>query len=381
MKLDFSPTQKRIGRHLLFWAAIILVYYSIEATRGKPELFWFSLVRQLPGDIVTTYFTYYVIVKRYLLSKHYWTAALLLVVSGVIFSLLEWTVFYYAIIPVVYPEMPERPWLFGPGIIQVAIGMYYVAFMFTGLKLYRIWQSNKVIQQDLEKQHLKSELALLRAQINPHFLFNTLNNIDTLVFEDQHKASESIVKLSNIMRYMLNDANNAEQVPLEKEINCLQNFIDLHRLRLKEPDFIEFNITGDPRAHLIPAMLFLPFVENTFKHGSMQGPSPGIHIHIHIDDSSYFLEVSNRLRKNTAPYEIPSGVGLQNVRRRLDLIYGDEYQLEVSSSEGQYRVKLVLPQEIRKFPDLLSSKPAVPEPGKSLLVPEYSGRPTADSLR
>ena len=355
MKIKLSPKQQSIGRHILFWTAIVLLYYSIEATRGKPELFGYILVRQLPSDMLTTYFTYYVIVEQFLLKKRYWIAGILLVASAVIFSMIGWTVFYYTIIPTVYPDQVPPTWLYGPGIIQVGIGLYYVTFLFSGLKLYRVWKTNREEQQELEKQHLKSELALLRAQVNPHFLFNTLNNIDTLVFEDQHKASESIVKLSNIMRYMLYDAN-AEQVPLEKEISCLQNFIDLHRLRMKNPDFVAFEVEGNTKGHLIPAMLFLPFVENTFKHGSLQGPVPGISIYLHVQPESYFLKVSNRLRKTSIPYEVPSGVGLQNVRRRLDLIYGQDYQLDVSEIDGDYQVRLSLPQQVKKSGELLQAR-------------------------
>lgn len=357
VKIKLSPKQQSIGRHLLFWTAIVLLYYSIEATRGKPELFGYILVRQLPSDMITTYFTYYVIVEQFLLKKRYWLAGIILLVSAVVFSLIAWTVFYYTIIPTVYGQDNLPPsWLNGPGIIQVGIGLYYIAFMFSGLKLYRVWKTNREDQQELEKQHLKSELALLRAQVNPHFLFNTLNNIDTLVFEDQDKASESIVKLSGIMRYMLYDAN-AEQVPVEKEISCLKSFIDLHRLRMKNPDFVVFEVIGNPSGRLIPAMLFLPFVENTFKHGSLQGPAPGISILLQIQEDSYLLKVNNRLRKTSIPYEDPSGVGLQNVRRRLDLIYGSNYQLDVVEMDGNYQVKLMLPHEVKKSGDLLDAKP------------------------
>jgi hypothetical protein len=357
--LPLSPRQQSIGRHLLFWAAVVLLYYFIEVTRGKPELFGYILVRQLPGDMLATYFTYYVIVERFLLKKRYWAAGIFFLLSAVVITLFAWTVFYYTIMPVVYPSTEPRPWLNGPGMIQVGIGLYYIAFPFVALKLYRIWQRNKEDQQELEKQHLKSELALLRAQINPHFLFNTLNNIDTLVFEDQAKASESIVKLSSIMRYMLFDAN-AEQVPLEKEIDCLQNFIDLHRLRLKQPDFIDFQIEGDPRGHLVPAMLFLPFVENTFKHGSMQGASPGITVCILIEADRYMLTVINRLRTRQAQFDIPSGVGLHNVRRRLDLIYAQAYKLEVAQTDEQYTVHLTIPQQVQRTAELpKAEKPAL----------------------
>lgn len=362
--LPLSPTQQRIGRHVLFWAAVVLLYYFIEYTRGKPELLGYILLRQLPCDMLATYFTYYVIVEKFLLKKRYWAAGILFLLSAVAITLLAWTVFYYTIIPVVYPSTEARPWLNGPGMIQVGIGLYYIAFPFVALKLYRIWQRNKEAQQELEKQHLKSELALLRAQINPHFLFNTLNNIDTLVFEDQSKASESIVKLSSIMRYMLFDAN-AEQVPLEKEIECLENFIDLHRLRLKQADFIDFQVEGDPRGHLVPAMLFLPFVENTFKHGSMQGPSPGIIIKIEIRPDQYLLSVVNRLRTRQVPYEIPSGVGLQNVRRRLDLIYRDNYDLTVQQSSQEYSVMLLIPEQVQRTTERLKSKQSLLEPAKN----------------
>jgi two-component system LytT family sensor kinase len=192
----------------------------------------------------------------------------------------------------------------------------------------------------LEKQ--SGELALLRSQINPHFLFNTLNNIYSLVYKKSDDAPEAVMKMSSIMRYMLYDATT-DKVLLEKEIEYLKSFIELEKLRIRHKDFVELNITGNVEGRTIAPMLLIPFVENAFKHGSRSVTNPGIRINLSIGPKQILFEVSNHVRQNgTATKDEVGGIGLTNIRRRLNLLYPGKYQLDINQNEDMYLVNLIL---------------------------------------
>jgi LytS/YehU family sensor histidine kinase len=187
-----------------------------------------------------------------------------------------------------------------------------------------------------------SELALLRSQVNPHFLFNTLNNIYSLVCKKSPDAPEAIMKLSSIMRYMLYDTNT-DVVLLEKEIEYLGSFIELQKLRIRHTDFVELRIEGEVGNKTIAPMLLIPFVENAFKHGSKTGPSPGIMIHLVVSPHQLLFEVTNHLKKNyIGSKDILGGIGLQNINRRLELLYPGKHSLESTQDNDLYRVKLLI---------------------------------------
>jgi sensor histidine kinase YesM len=202
------------------------------------------------------------------------------------------------------------------------------------------WFDTQKLKAELVNQTQTSELALLRSQVNPHFLFNTLNNIYSLVCKKSPDAPEAIMKLSSIMRYMLYDANT-DKVLLEKEIEYLESFIELQKLRLRHTDFVELRIEGEIGNKTIAPMLLIPFVENAFKHGSKTVPSPGIRIHLVVAPHKLLFEITNNLKKNyTGSKDNQGGIGLQNIRRRLEILYPGKYNLETTKENDIYRVKL-----------------------------------------
>lgn len=196
----------------------------------------------------------------------------------------------------------------------------------------------KQLRFELASQNQTSELALLRTQVNPHFLFNTLNNIYSLVYQKSPTAPDAVVKLSDIMRYMLYDAVS-EKVLLEKEINYLKSFIELQLLRIKNKDFISFEVTGDVNGKLIAPMLLIPFIENAFKHGDKSATNPGITIKLECNQKGIIFEVQNR-KNISAMKDESGGIGLNNVKRRLDLIYPQRYDLEIIEIDERFSVKL-----------------------------------------
>jgi len=210
------------------------------------------------------------------------------------------------------------------------------------IKLAIDWFESQKIRNEMITQNQASELALLRSQVNPHFLFNTLNNIYSLVYKKSDNAAEAVMKLSAIMRYMLYDAT-AEKVALEKEVEYLQSFIELQNLRLKQKDFVEMNIQGDMSGRIIAPMLLIPFVENAFKHGSRTVTNPGIVIHLLIEPLQLHFEITSYLRKNTtATVDKAGGVGLTNTIRRLQLIYPDKHHLDIIQGEDTFTIKLLI---------------------------------------
>ena len=333
---------KRIGPHLLFWAGVVSVYYRNAQIREWTEHFWEYMGWVLPVDIAAVYFAAYLLIPYFLLRKRYTTFLILFLISNAFFVLLENGIYHYIVNPYM-EKVYDQPFFYLPRIWSIILGMDVYVFLFCGIQLYRYWVRDQKKQSELIQQSLSSELALLRSQINPHFLFNTLNNIDLLVFKDQQKASDSIVKLSELMRYMLYEANS-ESVPLYKEVQYLESMVDLIRLRVKDPNFIQFEVNGNPQGKMIPPMLLVPFVENAYKHGKKTGQAPGISIKLEIGKVYYQLYVFNR--KDTGHVEakdFTGGIGLNNVKRRLDLLYPNEYKLDIKDELQSFEVSLRLP--------------------------------------
>lgn len=192
------------------------------------------------------------------------------------------------------------------------------------------------LRKELSEQNAKSEMALLRSQINPHFLYNTLNNIYSLAYPKAEKAALAVMKLSDIMRYSLTEANN-KFVFLQQEIDYLQSYISLEKMRHKDSYFIEFTVKGEPDNIKIAPMLFIPFVENAFKHGN----NLPIQISLVVKNENITFRVVNHY--TTANQEANSnGMGLKNVKRRLELIYPDRHELIIENDKTDSIFKMNL---------------------------------------
>lgn len=204
------------------------------------------------------------------------------------------------------------------------------------------WFRNMRIQRELENQNLTSELAFLKSQINPHFLFNTLNNIHTLAYKKADTAPEAVMKLSDLMRYMIYESD-IDRVPLEKEINHLKNFVDLQELRFRTQGIAEVRVSGAVSEKCIAPLLLLPFVENAFKHGYGIDRPEAITIQIRVDDHIYF-SIQNPVPPAGAfvQKDKMGGIGLENIKRRLALIYPDQYTLQVHQSSSDFKAELTI---------------------------------------
>jgi hypothetical protein len=286
------------------------------------------------------YFTYGLFFTRF---KKLYPALLLVAVIVILIPLrvgleyLFWKYIGYSHMKPTEQLSVDNSWWFNSTRLVTVYGIYALL-----IQLAIGWFDTQKLKTELLLEKQSGELALLRSQINPHFLFNTLNNIYSLVYKKSEDAPEAVMKMSSIMRYMLYDATT-DNVLLEKEIEYLKSFIELEKLRIKHKDFVDLTISGNVEGRTIAPMLLIPFVENAFKHGSKNVTNPGIRINLFIGPQEIRFEVSNYLRKNlTATQDLMSGIGLNNIRRRLNLLYPGRHQLEIISDENSFNVKLIL---------------------------------------
>ena len=207
------------------------------------------------------------------------------------------------------------------------------------------WWKQERFKEELIREKLETELNFLKSQVNPHFLFNTLNNLFAIAERDQHQdLSNGISNLSQLMRYMLYDCKE-DKVPLEKEIDFLRSMIDMQRLRIADEDdvIIALNVVGNYAQKQLAPLILIPFVENAFKHGINWKESSFIKIDFRIEEQMMTFQVVNSNFTNHAhAHDEIGGIGLQNVKRRLDLIYPNKYELKISEEEDVFRVLLTL---------------------------------------
>lgn len=237
---------------------------------------------------------------------------------------------------------PNRPRNFRPPLLSPgSIAIFLLVFVFsTGIKVINQWLRSEQRTKEIQNEKLQTELSYLKAQINPHFLFNTLNNIYSLAADRSEKTAEAVMKLANIMRYVLSEARN-DLVPLEKEIQFTTHYIELQKMRITDKTKVEFTIIGDPAGIQIPPLLFLPFVENAFKYGVSTREMSPIIILLEIKKDRIFLEVINNKHASSSMKSTDNtGIGINNTRRRLDLIYPDHYSLETTQTPTLYTATL-----------------------------------------
>ncbi|MBE9463332.1 sensor histidine kinase [Dyadobacter subterraneus] len=212
------------------------------------------------------------------------------------------------------------------------------------IKLTKNWIQTERRQRELEKEKLETELKFLKNQFNPHFLFNTINSIFFLIHKNADMASDALAKFSELLRYQLYECNDI-QIPLSKEIAYMKNFIELEKLRQNDNVEIDFQMNAADTGHLgIAPFVLMVFVENAFKHVSKNsGKTNWIKIHLELKQAELNFSVSNstspQLTTDLIHY---GGIGLKNVKRRLDLIYPEDYQLEIQNRDSDFEVKLSL---------------------------------------
>ncbi|GEP51544.1 hypothetical protein FNO01nite_22160 [Flavobacterium noncentrifugens] len=192
---------------------------------------------------------------------------------------------------------------------------------------------------EINSEKLKAEVSYLKAQINPHFLFNTLNSLYALTIEKSDAAPDAVLKLSNMMRYVVSESSN-DFVPLEKEINYIKDYVDLQRLRISDESNLEFSVKGSSKGKRIAPLVVIPFIENAFKYGINSEENWHIAIAIDLSGDDFLLDVINNQVHVHIPEEEASEQGIENTAKRLEFIYPGEHELQINDNKDNFQVHL-----------------------------------------
>ncbi|MBJ2172832.1 sensor histidine kinase [Aureibaculum sp. A20] len=332
--------------HLIFW----LIYFTINTLRWGSYYgdYLYSLRSNLLGfpiHLTLSYLNVYVLMPFLVFRKKYLIYIIVLLSAIFVMVSIKFNLTYYLLNTNVWPEGPEvTSTLTVDYVVDMMIGELYVITFVTAIKITADWLKEHKRLTDLEKLQMETELLFLKTQVSPHFFFNTLNNIYSLSIEKSDKTPKIILKLSELMRYLLYETKRKRQ-SLSKEIICLQNYLELEKIRHGEDLVVNMDISGDISGKRIAPILLLSFVENAFKHGANKNIGKvNINIDFNIKEDFLYFTITNPTPADSE-YEqrlnTTGGIGLKNVKKRLALGYKkDQYDLNIENGQNLFTVKL-----------------------------------------
>ncbi len=315
-------------RHILFWTAMYLdeIMYIILAELDKVDIGFSVLGFSL--DVISVYIILTFFFKWFFLKKRYFTfiiAIFILVFINVGIGVM--TDYYFT------KELPYiEDWL------SALINTFTLISTAVGLKIGKHYYKQLQLTQELQSSQSKLELNSLKEQINPHFLFNVLNTINVQSMNDPASVSDTVINLSDLLRYQIYEAGASDLVPLTKEVNFLKNYLNLEQMRRSNLTINWKEEASLPKMKITP-FLFLPLVENAIKHSiSLEEKDSNIDISWHFENEQLTLEVSNTIGNGSNGKE--GGFGIANLKKRLDLLYPNNYKLDMGSNNGTFKASL-----------------------------------------
>lgn len=329
MDINNQSIKFRILKHLIFWLLLI----SLQLTQINYAEITFNAISIYFGFflllIIVSYLNIFFIIPKFFYQGKYLLFGASLVVLTIAVS------FLFSIIFINF-ESEVSP---------LELILFFIAFLViqlfvTGMKVLSNYYIREKQFRQIENEQLKTELNLLKSQVNPHFLFNTLNNLYGLITQNQNaQASEITLKLGDLMRYLL-ESSKMERVSLDKEICFMDGYLALEKIRLSHGADIQFEVSGINRKIFIAPLLFIPLVENAFKHGISTISSDSFaHFSLSVQGSEIYFEAINSVGKPPENSEI-SGTGLENLKKRLQLIYPGRHKLDVEQTTNQFKAIL-----------------------------------------
>ncbi len=345
--------------HLVAVMFVLLLPLFVFDRSDEHLIFWrYSYYYQMFFMIVAFYVNYFILVPRLYFSKNKLYFFLVLILLALVILLLS--NFFYEILAfeqlkdkLDMKDLPKplqdmnhddrKPFFINPRVIDNFYFLILVLSTSTGTAILKRVRQNEKIQQEKEKAHQDTELAFLKNQISPHFFFNALNNIYALIAIDSNKAQKSVEKLSGLMRYLIYESD-IKTIELSKEFEFNQNYIDLMRQRLTSKVELEVNISDIVSNFNIPPLLFIPFIENAFKHGVSYREKSFIKIFLKSEKDKVIFECRNSIpKRRNGDESVKGGVGVANIKKRLDLIYGDKASLKMTDENDVFIVSLTIP--------------------------------------
>lgn len=360
----------RIRRHVYFWVAWWLFQaflYSFIAINRATDYYLRLPVSMLESliylsvHIFLAYTLIYFVIPRFLMKQRYWLAGLLITLSFMVAAAMSAMLSIFVINPMrdwlmgdQYVGPPRTTWItFFLSLMAGLRGGITIGGMAAAIKLMKTLYLKEQRNLQLQKENVQAQLQLLKAQVHPHFLFNTLNNIYSHTQNTAPVAARMVSGLSAILRFILYESSYGK-VPLSKELELLQNYINLENIRYSNKLDLHIDLPENTGNLKIEPLLLLPLVENCFKHGASQMlEQPWISLHITLHDAEMNMKLINGKASEAASNHQPSGIGIQNVRKRLELLYPGKHYFSITDDEDVFIVnlKLELEQSVSTQPE------------------------------
>ncbi len=332
----------RLAWHLVFWLVVFFMYWLTFASymdRYYQE--FISNLILLPVRMIGTYTLIYLVLPVLTDKKKFTAFVFFLLLHFFLYGFLLYASMYIANPFPNFYDFSKLPFFNPNKMVAKSITDYAIPAMGAAIVIFKKWYLDELKNKKLAAEKMAAELSFLKAQIHPHFLFNTLNNLYALALIKSDKTPDIVLKLSDLMDYMIYKSND-EFVPLSKELEILNSYVELEKMRYNERLDIVYEVKGDAIAYQIAPLVLLPFVENSFKHGaSKDRANPVVHIKIEINPVHLNLKVVNSLtveKKNGNSEN--EGIGLANVKRRLELIYPGQFELYIQPGFREFKVDL-----------------------------------------
>ncbi len=330
--------------HFLFWIG----YFMINFIRWGSYFgdYMYSLKSNLvefPIHIVLTYFNIFYLIPKFVLKRKFLSYIVSLILALATVYVVRTGLNFYLVTENIWPEAVGNQNAFSFNhILAVIIGELYVVALVTAIKLTVDWITVRKKNESLRELQLQTELKYLKSQIQPHFFFNTLNNLYALIIEKSEKAPDVVLKLSEIMQYVIYDVKEAK-IGLLNEINYINSYLELEELRHGNKVTSKIEIKGDIDDITIPPLLLLPFIENCFKHGFKNNDDITLKIYFeNLKNEQLIFKAENNFNLHNKVTK-KHGIGIENIRRRLELLYKNKYSLETKIIDNTYNVILKIP--------------------------------------
>lgn len=342
-KLLFSTP--RVIWHIAFWFIYILFFTLVYGSFEEQYLTHFYIhLTDAYVQIPATYFVLYVLMPRFLFKDKFGRFFLYLLAVIFVFSAFTWFNYVFVQKDLFWAEDNYSPPLWNWGkVFKYLTKVYPVIFLGIVGKSFKYWYRQQKDTQKLKEEKLQAELKFLKAQVHPHFLFNTLNNLYALTLKQSKEAPEVVLKLSDLLNFMLYDCS-ADRIFVEKEVKLLKDYIDLEKIRYGDRLKVNININGELNGVQLAPLLLLPFVENAFKHGVSETLDESwVNIDLHLNAENLTFKVENSksiLGTEQDQFEYKKGIGLTNVKRRLEILYAEDYELNIHESSDSFLVVL-----------------------------------------
>jgi len=342
LEIKDNIKRKQLLVHVSIWT--VFAFFNFMQPRLDSNFVNKSVLILLIGKIVLFYINYSYLVPQFLLKKRARLYVVLTLILVIISTLLfrefgpEFQPKPNISIPPPPKDKPEFLFHFkfiGPFIFNILLVVTGIA-----LRVYAEWNRNERLKKEIEVQKSATELSFLKNQLNPHFLFNSLNSIYSLTTKKSNDAPEAVITLSELMRYMLYETDN-EFVPLKNELEYIQNYLKLQRLRIVNNENVTINIHGAVSNQKIRPLVLISFIENAFKYGTDFRGNTEIKIEINVNENNFEFTCINLIGKSKVNKN-SSGIGLQNTKERLELLYPNKHTLLVEEKDNRFIVKLTL---------------------------------------